>query len=294
MKRTDAGLANDAAAEAAGRFVRADAGDSAAGEAELARWLAAHPDNERAMERVELAVELGRKLTAEPGSALYAEAQLATRPLPRPRRVPFVRTLAWGSALAALLLIALRVGRVDTELPAEPVVIRAARAVAVDAPNSAAAMLPGGVVVDASSVAVLPFAGASNAVLAAGLERDLAEALRTVPGLYVIADAAVQPYAGTELGAAELGGLLGARGLVDGSVELVEGRLRVSARLREAATGMTLWQAELDRPVDELRAVRYEIADEVATAMFDSRARAAVAAVPERDGAPSSAKPFQQ
>jgi TolB-like protein len=290
----DASHASDAAEQAAGRFVRADSGDSAAGKTELAKWLAARPGNERAMERVELAVELGRRLAAEPGSALHAEAQLAARPLPGPRRAPLARALAWGSALAALLLVALFITRDEARPPGGPVVLSAARTVAVDAPNNAAAVLPGGVVVDASSVAVLPFAGARSAALAAGLERDLAEALRTVPGLYVIADAAVQPYAGTELAAAQLGGLLGARGLVDGSVELADGRVRVSARLREAATGTTLWQAELDRPVDELRAVRYEIAEQVATAMFESGARAAVAAMPERDGETSSSKPFQQ
>ncbi|HUQ52536.1 MAG TPA: hypothetical protein VM692_09960 [Gammaproteobacteria bacterium] len=292
MNRTDATEANDEAAEAARRFVRADSGSEPANDAELASWLAARPANERAMQRIDLAVELGRRLAAEPSSALHAEAQLAARARPRPYRTPLLRTLAWGGALAALLLVALFVVR-DDVVPPEPIVIQAARTVASAAPSSAVAVLPSGVLVDASAVAVLPFAGARDAALAAGLEHDLVQALRTVPGLYVIADAAVQPYARTELDAAELGGLLGARGLVDGSVELAGGRVRVSARLREAATGATLWQAELDRPVDELRAVRYEIAEQVATAMFDSGARAALAP-PERDDETFSGKPFQQ
>jgi TolB-like protein len=115
-----------------------------------------------------------------------------------------------------------------------------------------------------------------------------------VPGLYVIADAAVRPYADTELGAAEIGGLLGARGLVEASVELVDGRVLVSARLREADTGATLWQTQVDRPVDELRAVRTEIAEHVATAMFDSSLRAQATRGGGTVESSGSAKPFQQ
>ena len=101
------------------------------------------------------------------------------------------------------------------------------------------AVLPSGAVVDASAVAVLPFAAAGDATLAEGLERDVVAALRTVPGLYVIADDAVQPYAATDLAAAEIGGQLGARGIVEAAVELVDGRVLVSARLRDSATGAT-------------------------------------------------------
>jgi TolB-like protein len=98
-----------------------------------------------------------------------------------------------------------------------------------------------------------------------------------VPGLYVIADAAVSSYAITDLGPSEIGAQLGARGIVNAAVELVDGRVRVGARLRETATGATLWQADVDRPVDELRAVRDEIANQIAAAMLDSSLRAQLA-----------------
>jgi TolB-like protein len=221
---------------------------------------------------------------------LYFEAQRAAEA--RPRRAPFRRTLAWGGALAAALFVALFVWR-DRGVTAPEPILRAAQQVAVDAPRTAAAVLPGGIVVDASAVAVLPFAGTGDGTLAAGLARGVVSSLRTVPGLYVIAGAAVQPYARTELAAPELGGLLGARGLVDGSVELVDGRVHVNARLREAATGATLWQAQVQRPVDDLREIRSEIAESVAGAMLDSRLREAM----ETDGSnepPAASKPFQQ
>ena len=284
--------ATDGLEEAAARsFVRVDAEPAGDGNAELARWLANRPVNERAMERVELAVELGRRLAADPASPLHADMLRAVQP--RSRRRSLVAGLAWGGALAAGLVVAVWVVRDAVPTEPEPLMMEAARRVAFDAPTTAVAVLPSGVVVDASAVAVLPFVGPGDAVLAAGLEQDIATALRTVPGLYVIAGAAVRPYAGTDLGAAELGSLLGARGLVDGSVELVDGRLRGSARLRESATGATLWQTHVDRPVDELRAVRAEIADHVAAAMFDSTLRARAARSNETR-AQFSAKPFQQ
>jgi TolB-like protein len=291
MKRRDASEADDGADEAARRFVRADSGGDALADAALASWLAAHPRNERALQRVELAVELARRLAADPASPLHLEAAQAAQRWPG--RLRRGRIVAWGGALAAALIVAALLVRDRAPAIFEPRPLAAAGVVSFDAPSNAVAVLPSGVVIDASTVAVLPFAGPGNVALAAGLERDVVTALRTVPGLYVIADAAVRPYAGTELGAAEIGGLLGARGLVDASIELVDGRVRVAARLRESATGATLWQTQLDRPVDELHAVRTEIAEQIATTMFDSSLRARVARA-EDYAAPFAAKPFQQ
>jgi TolB-like protein len=292
MNSSDATHGNGGADEAARRFVRADSGGEADADAPLASWLAARPANERALQRVELAVELGRRLAADPTSALYTEAVRATQRAPR--RVHRVGWLVWGGALAAAVAVAVFVVRDRAPEAAAPEPLVAAGRVAFNAPSTAVSVLPSGAVIDASAVAVLPFVGPGDSALAAGLEHDVAMALRTVPGLYVIADDAVRPYTGPELAAAEIGGLLGARGLVDASVELVDGRVRVNARLRESATGATLWQTEVDRPVDELRAIRTEIAEQVATRMFDSSLRAQ----PTRDGATveasGSAKPFQQ
>ena len=54
--------------EAARRFVRVDAGEAGA-DAELTAWLAERDENERALERVELTVALGKRLAADPDSA---------------------------------------------------------------------------------------------------------------------------------------------------------------------------------------------------------------------------------
>ena len=280
----------DAAGEAGRWYVRLDAG--AADETALSAWLDEKPENERALERVELAVALGRRLAAEPSSALHAAAAEAARPLRQNR----MGSLAWGGALAATLLVAVFVVR-DVAPPASPpetVLMEAARVVAFDAPSNPIAVLPSGAVVDASAVAVLPFAASGDTTLADGLERDVVAALRTVPGLYVIADAAVSSYAYTDFSPSEIGGQLGARGIVDAAIELVDGRVRVNARLRETTTGATLWRADLDTPVDELRAVRTEIAEHVAAAMLDSSLRAPVARADDSSAAYAASKPLLQ
>ena len=84
MKRKDSTSSVLQAGEAAGQFVRFDAGEAGAG-AELAAWIGERPENERALERVELAAELGRRLAADPQSRLYAEAAIAARSIPRRR-----------------------------------------------------------------------------------------------------------------------------------------------------------------------------------------------------------------
>jgi TolB-like protein len=293
MTRKDSTGSAAGTGEAARRFVSVDAGEQGADGA-LASWLAERPEHERALERVELAVALGKRLAAEPGSALYLEAAAAARIELRRRLLR--RALAWGGALAAAVLLAVVLLPDSAPRSGAPELtpLRAAQRATVDAPSDAVAVLPTGVVVDAGAVAVLPFAASGDATLAAGLERDVAASLRTVPGLYVIADDAVQPYAATQLDAAEIGAQLGARGIVDGAVDLVAGRLRVSARLREAATGATLWQIDVDRPIDELGTVRYEIAENVAAAMLDSGFREQAARAGRSSAPVSVGKPLPQ
>jgi TolB-like protein len=291
MRRKDSTGNEAGGGLAAHRFVSADAGEQGADVA-LASWLDERPEYERALQRVELAAALARQLAADPSSALYAEAALAVRLASRRR--PWGRVLAWGGGLAAAVLVVVFLLQESVPRPVALAPLRAADRVTVDAPSDSVAMLPMGVVVDAGAVAVLPFAAAGDATLARGLERDVATALRSVPGLYIIADAAVQPYAATDLAAAEIGTQLGVRGLVDAAVELVDGRVRVSARLREAATGETLWQTDVDRPVDELGAIRSEIAESVADAMSESGLREQLARDARSRAPVSSSKPLPQ
>ena len=68
----------------------------------------------------------------------------------------------------------------------------------------------------------------------------------------------------------------------------------VDVQLRESATGATLWEGRFDRPVDDLRAVRDEMADRIAAAMLDASLRPEVDLAEDPDTGVAASKPFQQ
>jgi TolB-like protein len=156
--------------------------------------------------------------------------------------------------------------------------------VAATAPASVPIVrLPSGVVVDAGSVAVLPFAvatdeGRAGGELAAKLSRAIGATLASLPGIYVVGSPQADAYLGTELAASELGDQLGVRGVVVGEVSERDGQIHVTAQLLDAATDRPLWQAEYERPSVELAALAGEIGDAITATLVDPalRARAAV------------------
>jgi len=257
--------------DAAGWRVALDAApDDAALAARFGAWLDASPAHERELERVELAIELARHLAADPDVAAAV-----SRPARRWKPLGLAAAAALIVAIATAISIAPWAARFvrQPEVRAE---LRAAAMAGFPAPPSSAVTLPTGVVVDGSSVALLPFAaGANSETLAMGLEGDVAAALRGVPGLYVIAGAATAPYtAALDLSAVDVGSQLGARGLVDARVLRAGARVHITAELRDARNGTVLWQSDLDEPVDRLAHVRDVIADGIALTLLGAGTQA--------------------
>jgi TolB-like protein len=252
--------------DAAGWRVTLDAApDDAALAERFVAWLDASPAHEREMERVELALELARHLAADPEVA-------AAVARPARRRWPPLG-LAAAATLVAVIATAIAIASWATRFVRQPEVqpeLRAAAMAGFPAPPRSAVTLPTGVVVDGSSVALLPFeSGANSETLAMGFEADVAAALRGVPGLYVIAGAATAPYtAAMDLSAADVGSQLGARALVDARVLRAGPRVHITAALRDARNGSVLWQSELDEPLDRLAHTRDVIADGIALTLI--------------------------
>ncbi len=258
--------------DAAGWRVALDAApDDVALAARFGVWLDASPAHERETERVELTIELARRLATDPDIAAAAS---------RSARRSWTRLgLAAAAALVVVIATVISIAPWATRLGHQPTVppeLRAAAMAGLPAPASAVVVLPTGVVVDGSSVAVLPFTSGTNSeTLAMGLETDVAAALRGVPGLYVIAGAATAPYtAAMDLSAADVGSQLGARGLVDARVLRTGPRVHISAQLRDARNGTVLWQSDLDEPVDRLAHVRDVIADGIALTLLGASTQA--------------------
>ena len=117
------------------------------------------------------------------------------------------------------------------------------------------------------SVAVLPFknlsADAGQDFFSDGITEDVITALGRFSNLLVIAKSATFPFKGSNAPPAEIGRLLDARYLIEGSIRRAGDRLRVNAELTEAATGLHVWSETYDAEVKDIFAVQDDIARRV-------------------------------
>jgi len=264
--------------------------------ARLSAWLDRAAEHEQELERCDAATEIARGLADDPElhwafdeAEALAKRDRAALQRALPRRT--LRQYGWGAALiaaglaAAAALWLARDARSPARAPAtNPVALQQAvppldpaasaeRSAGIAAAAAAypIARLPSGVVVDASSVAVLPFGAPSEEpratrILAVSLSRDIGSALAALPGIYVVGAPRAAAYLATELDASELGEQLGVRGIV--------------AELLDAATDERIWHAEYERPAEELLSLAAEIGDAITAALIDPEPRARAAATP--------------
>jgi adenylate cyclase len=113
------------------------------------------------------------------------------------------------------------------------------------------------------SVAVLPFKNLSGDAgqdfFSDGITEDVISALGRFSNLLVIAKSASFPFKGSNAAPAEIGRVLEARYLLEGSIRRAGDRLRVNVELTEAATGVHVWSEPYDTEVKDLFAVQDDI-----------------------------------
>jgi TolB-like protein len=124
---------------------------------------------------------------------------------------------------------------------------------------------------DRPSVAVLPFADLSGdhgqAYFCNGITEDIVAGLTRFRGLFVIAARSSELAADPESGPRRIGQRLGVAHVVEGSVRRAGRRLRVGARLLEAASGRLIWAETYDRELEEIFAVEDEITGLIVAAL---------------------------
>ena len=136
-----------------------------------------------------------------------------------------------------------------------------------DAPRSAIPQGP--------TVAALPFANFSLDPrwdrFCDGLVEDIITCLARYSDLLVIARQSSFAYRGRSMDIRDIGRELGARYILEGSVQAGDGRLKVTAQLINAATGVHVWADRYSRDEADLFAVQEEIVDRIiaAVAGFD-------------------------
>jgi serine/threonine-protein kinase len=157
--------------------------------------------------------------------------------------------LAWLGAVAAVVALALllvpRLGR---------------QALAPAAPTHAR-----------SAIAVLPFQNLSadgpNAYFAGGLHDELLTQLAKVAALKVISRTSVMGYQSTTKPLTQIADELAVGSIVEGTVQVVNGRLRVNVQLIDAATDQHLWADRYDRTLDDAFAIQSEVAQQIVAAV---------------------------
>ncbi len=151
--------------------------------------------------------------------------------------------------------------------------------------------------VDAASIAVLPFQDLSGGrdkegeILSDGLTEELIESLARIPHLRVVARASVFSYRGraAAVDIRKAGREMSVRNILEGSIRISNGRVRIVAQLEDTTNGYQLWSQSFDRKFDDLLAVQ----DQISTAIMQSLGVQLTGAANLKTGASPSPAAYQ-
>ena len=131
-----------------------------------------------------------------------------------------------------------------------------------------------GHIVSTASVAVLPFVNMSNdrdnEYFSDGLTETLLHMLAQVPGLKVAARTSSFAFKDQDKTIGEIASALGVAHVLEGSVQRVGDRVRITAQLIRADDGFHVWSENYDRTVDDIFGIQDEIAGKVGGALSAS------------------------
>jgi len=120
---------------------------------------------------------------------------------------------------------------------------------------------------DQPSIVVLPFANLSGdpeqEYFAEGMVEEIITALSRIRWLFVIAGNSSFSYKGQPIDVKQVGGELGVRYVLKGSVRKAGGRVRITAQLIDALNGAHVWADRFDGSLEDV----FELQDQVATSV---------------------------
>jgi adenylate cyclase len=121
------------------------------------------------------------------------------------------------------------------------------------------------------SVAVLPFVNLSaepeSELFSDGITFDIINHLAKITDLKVISRTSVMRYKATQVPLRQIGEELGVVTIVEGEVQRVGDRVRISAQLVDARTDEHLWADQYDRELLDVFAIQSDVAQQVAGAL---------------------------
>ena len=100
-----------------------------------------------------------------------------------------------------------------------------------------------------------------------GVTEDIITDLSKVSGLFVIGRQSSFVYKGKSVGVRQVGGELGVRYVLEGSVRKERNRVRITAQLVESQTDNHVWAERYDRDLEDIFEVQEEVARKVVEAL---------------------------
>ncbi|MGB5688438.1 MAG: winged helix-turn-helix domain-containing protein [Woeseiaceae bacterium] len=132
-----------------------------------------------------------------------------------------------------------------------------------------------------ASIAVLPFTDLSASqgygYFADGMQDELLTRLADVEGLQVSSRTSVEPFRSTRLSIPEIARQLRVSNLIEGSVRVDDGQIRITVQLIEAQTDQHLWADSFDRElsVQNIFSIQEEVARRIAQVLQQQYANVA-------------------
>jgi TolB-like protein/Tfp pilus assembly protein PilF len=124
---------------------------------------------------------------------------------------------------------------------------------------------------DKPSVAVLPFdnigADPKWDRLADGMTEDIITDLSHSKDFVVIARDSTEHYKGKPIDIRQIGRDLNVKYVLEGSIQSMGERIRVTAQLIESSSGSHIWSERYDRPVDDLFVVQNDVTQRIAATL---------------------------
>ncbi|MCC8941833.1 winged helix-turn-helix domain-containing protein [Bradyrhizobium sp. Arg68] len=149
-----------------------------------------------------------------------------------------------------------------------------------DPPESAPA------VPDRPSIAVLPFANMSGdpeqEYFADGMVEEITTALSRFKSLFVIARNSSFTFKGKAVDIKEVGRRLGVRYVLEGEVRKASGKVRITGRLIEAATGTHIWADRFERDMTDIFALQDDVTLAIVSAIQPRLVQAEIALASRR------------
>lgn len=157
------------------------------------------------------------------------------------------------------------------DLPGPEDAARRALAAPGSASSNDAAAAPAAPMSPIAAIAILPFSdlspGGDHGWFCDGLAEEIVDALCCVQGLRVASRTASARFRDGGTDPREIGRLLGVDAILEGSVRVADGRLRIGAQLVDAREGFHTWSDAYERPMADVFAVQRGIAESVARAL---------------------------